>query len=453
MSSSCCKKGPGHASPLDAMKNGEHEKILYLAMVSCQDDQPDYLNTIDVDPNSPTYQQVISRLYSPNINDEFHHFGWNACSSCHDDCSKQRRFIVLGGFKSSKIYIIDTANETKPSIHKIIDSDELKKIDLSAPHTVHCLGSGDIMISCLGNAQGELPGGFALLNENFEVTGRWNDKNAPDAVQFYYDYWYKPRYNIMVSSEWAAPNVFEKGFNPNDVALKKYGQSLHFWDWSKREYLKTIDLGPDGLIPLELRFCHNPTTPIGYVVCALGSSVFRFFQDKSNEWQVEKAIQVEALTGNDGQPVPAIISDMLISLNDKFIYFCNWFHGDVRQYDISNPEKPKLTGQVWLGGLTKTDNDFEDNRSIHGGPQMIQLSLDGKRLYVTNSLYSSWDDQFYPGIRKDGSYLAKIDCDSENGGMKLDQNFYMSFKDEPNGPARAHEMRYPGGDCTSDIWN
>ncbi|CAF3945086.1 unnamed protein product, partial [Adineta steineri] len=39
------------------------------------------------------------------------------------------------------------------------------------------------------------------------------------------------------------------------------------------------------------------------------------------------------------------------------------------------------------------------------------------------------------------------------GGMKLDQNFYMSFKDEPNGPARAHEMRYPGGDCTSDIWN
>jgi hypothetical protein len=46
--------------------------------------------------------------------------------------------------------------------------------------------------------------------------------------------------------------------------------------------------------------------------------VFRYFPDASNEWQVEKAIQVEALTGKDGQPVPAIISDMLISLNDKF---------------------------------------------------------------------------------------------------------------------------------------
>ena len=73
---------------------------------------------------------------------------------------------------------------------------------------------------------------------------------------------------------------------------------------------------------LNYVFAHNPSTPFGYVVCALGSSVFRFFQDESNEWQVEKVIQVEPLTGSDGQPVPAVISDMLISLNDKFsMYF------------------------------------------------------------------------------------------------------------------------------------
>ena len=33
-----------------------------------------------------------------------------------------------------------------------------------------------------------------------------------------------------------------------------------------------------------------------------------------------------------------------------------------------------------------------------GGPQMFQLSLDGKRLYVTTSLFSTWDNQFYPEI-------------------------------------------------------
>ena len=83
---------------------------------------------------------------------------------------------------------------------------------------------------------------------------------------------------------------------------------------------------------------------------------------------------------------------------------------------------------------------------------MLQLSLDGKRLYVTNSLFSSWDNQFYPDMAKNGSYLLQIDCDTENGGMKINENFYVDFGKEPNGPSRAHEMRYPGGDCTSDIW-
>ena len=37
---------------------------------------------------------------------------------------------------------------------------------------------------------------------------------------------------------------------------------------------------------------------------------------------------------------------------------------------------------------------------VHGGSQMLQLSLDGKRLYSTTSLYSVWDKQFYPELVK-----------------------------------------------------
>ena len=37
---------------------------------------------------------------------------------------------------------------------------------------------------------------------------------------------------------------------------------------------------------------------------------------------------------------------------------------------------------------------------VNGGSQMLQLSLDGKRLYVTTSLYSNWDKQFYPDLIK-----------------------------------------------------
>lgn len=49
--------------------------------------------------------------------------------------------------------------------------------------------------------------------------------------------------------------------------------------------------------------------------------------------------------------MPGLITDFLISLDDRFLYFVNWLHGDVRQYNIEDPKNPKLTGQIWVGGL------------------------------------------------------------------------------------------------------
>ena len=56
---------------------------------------------------------------------------------------------------------------------------------------------------------------------------------------------------------------------------------------------------------------------------------------------------------------------------------------------------------------------------------MLQLSLDGKRLYVTNSLYSPWDDQFYPKMAEQGSWMLQIDCDTKSGGLTLNDRFYV----------------------------
>jgi methanethiol oxidase len=87
-------------------------------------------------------------------------------------------------------------------------------------------------------------------------------------------------------------------------------------------------------------------------------------------------------------------------------------------------------------------------RELNGGPQMLQLSLDGRRLYVTNSLYSTWDNQFYPELR---SWLLKVDI-GEDGTMEVDRNFFVDFHDRPGGPARAHEVHLQGGDCTTEIF-
>ena len=81
-----------------------------------------------------------------------------------------------------------------------------------------------------------------------------------------------------------------------------------------------------------------------------------------------------------------------------------------------------------------------------------ECSRDGKRLYVSNSLFTDWDKQFYPDMATKGSYLLQLDVDTVNGGMTINHDFYIDFGAEPSGPVLAHEMRYPGGDCSSDIW-
>jgi selenium-binding protein 1 len=131
-------------------------------------------------------------------------------------------------------------------------------------------------------------------------------------------------------------------------------------------------------------------------------------------------------------PVPSLITDFLISMDDRYLYLSNWLHGDIRQYDISDPSQPKLTGQVWCGGVLGKGEVVKGNK-LQGGPQMLQLSLDGKRLYVTNSLLSSWDNQFYPDLARTGSYLLQVDCDTEHGGLKVNPDFYIDFEREPGG--------------------
>ena len=65
---------------------------------------------------------------------------------------------------------------------------------------------------------------------------------------------------------------------------------------------------------------------------------------------------------------------------------------------------------------------------VAGGPQMFQLSLDGKRLYVTTSLFSTWDNQFYPDIRTQGGVMVMIDCDVEKRRHEDQPRLHCRFR-------------------------
>jgi selenium-binding protein 1 len=74
---------------------------------------------------------------------------------------------------------------------------------------------------------------------------------------------------------------------------------------------------------------------------------------------------------------------------------------------------------------------------------MVEVSRDGRRVYITNSLYTPWDAQFYPdGVR---GWMAKLDVGAD-GGIGFDRNFLVEFEDG----YRAHQVRLQGGDASSD---
>jgi len=440
-----------YASPEDA-RNQPAEEFVYVACLYSETgiDEPDFIAVVDTNSQSETYGEIIHRTPMPNVGDELHHFGWNVCSSaCHSALSRDT--LIVPGFRSSRIHIIDISEPRRPEVAKVIEPEEVKqKTGYSAPHTVHCMPGDVVTISMLGDRDGNLPGGFAVLDaKDFSVLGSWErEKNGQE---FMYDFWYQPRQNTLISSEWAAPNTFKDGFDPADVAAGKYGQRIHFWDLEKRAKIETLDLGEEGLIPLEIRWQHDPDSTQGFVVATLSSNVMRFHR-QNGSWAAEKAIDV-ANEELEGWPlpggVPGLITDLVLSMDDRDLFFSNWLHGDLRHYDVSDPENPKLKSQVWLGGLLGRDQGHpKAPEALNGGPQMLQCSLDGERVYVTNSLYSTWDNQFYTDIR---GWMTKLDR-QEDGTYALDPDFFVDFTKLDTGPARPHEVHLPGGDCTTEIF-
>ena len=210
---------------------------------------------------------------------------------------------------------------------------------------------------------------------------------------------------------------------------------------------------------LELRPAHDPRRTYGFVgvvisTADLSSSVWMWYLDeKSAEWKIRKVIEIPAVPADpDDLPpllkgfkaVPPLVTDINLSLDDKFLYVSCFGTGELRQYDVSDPTSPKLTGTLRIGGIVnRTSHPKVEGRPLNGGPQMVEVSRDGKRLYLTNSLYSSWDAQFYPdGIR---GWMAKIDVNPD-GGIAFDNDFLVEFEDG----LRPHQVRLQGGDASSD---
>ena len=60
--------------------------------------------------------------------------------------------------------------------------------------------------------------------------------------------------------------------------------------------------------------------------------------------------------------VPPLVTDINLSLDDRFLYVSCWGTGELRQYDVSDPFNPVLTGSVRIGGIVRRHAASEASR-------------------------------------------------------------------------------------------
>lgn len=351
-------------------------------------DGNDSLVTVDVNPKSKRYGQIIHRVPVPGRH-EAHHAGFT------DD----RRYLWAGGLDDSYIFIFDVASDpAKPKLIKTIKSFVKDTGGLVGPHTFYAL-PGRMLITALSNAN-DSSGRTGLAeysNEGRFIRTIWMPKEAP----YGYDVRVNINLNRMLTSSFTGKKNYMRPLGElikDSEAMKGFGDTVVVWDFHARKPLQVLQV-PGA--PLELRWALQPNHYYAFTATALAHQLVLIHQQEDDTWVAKSVADL-------GDTLPVDIS---IAPDDSKLYVASFMDGRLRVYDISNPFEPKLIEQVKVGEMAN----------------MVSESWDGTRLYVTNSLLSKWD--------KPGDYWLKAYA-WENG--KLVHTFTTDF----NSVGRAHLMNF-----------
>ena len=361
------------------------EKILYVFCVDADAKNNDFLAVIDVDVDSPKYGQITYQLDLGSSGNETHHFGFT------DD----RTHIWGCSLFSSRIFIIDVAsNPAQPKIEKILE-DVPAQTGLAGPHSPYAL-PGRMLLSFLSAKDGGLPAGLAEFTNDGKFIRRLD---LPQDAPYMYDVAVQPDLNRMVTSSFTPMGNYKKPMAQMD--FKNFGKELLVWDFRDRKVLTKLTT---GAAPLECRWSLKKDANFGFTNCALDDSIWLWEGSSDGSYSTRKL----CATGK----LPA---DLRESPDGKFLYVSCFFSNEVQQWDVSDLKNPKLTSSVVPGVQ----------------PNMMHVTGDGKRMYITNSLLSTLDHAGTFWVR-----LAHIGPD----GIKMDPFFNVDLNKLKTGPARGHDM-------------
>ena len=215
----------------------------------------------------------------------------------------------------------------------------------------------------------------SLLSTRRRSTWPAAGRTGADDRSLNYDFWYQPRKNVLVSTEFGEPNAYEPGFDLEDVEAGRYGQQLHFWNLAERTLEQTIDFGEQGLVPLEIRWLHDPDAEEGFVGAALSSVIWRFTARTAPGRPIPSS---RPRQGARGLAVPGARPDhrLVLSMDDRCALLLELAPRRRAAVRRLRPGEPEADGPALARRLLGKPSDA--GRELEGGPQMLQLSLDGQ---------------------------------------------------------------------------
>ena len=395
--------------------NATQERYLYVTTLSKSAGDPDFIAVIGADPHYADFGRIVDRVDMPKTGDELHHFGYSP---------DQKRLIVPGLF-SNRVHVFDVNGGGKKLRLRTVNEDLVADSGYVVPHGVMAM-HGKVLAPMIGAAtDSTAPGGIVELDDK---TGEFERYFGPGpereagglAPKYMYDFAMPPDANRGISTTFGPPALCGGGVDPTCL-----GDEVAVWDVEREKVIQTADLGANNGA-LMVRFVSGKGVRRAFINTP-GTSAVWLADDDDHDGVFDFQ---QVLGPDDGLLIPA---DLLLSYDGRHMYVSNWFGNTVQQYDITDPFEPKLNATVSLPH-----------------PNMLRMSRDNRRLYVTNSLLSTWDDDTRFGPARNDEYgLWRFDVDPATGKLTSfpsDGSAWVSFenveKKTTTGPAGPHMMLF-----------
>jgi selenium-binding protein 1 len=396
-------------------RRARRERFLYVTTVAQSATDPDFVAVIGADPRRADFGEIVNRLDMPEVGDELHHFGYSADG---------KRLVVPGLF-SNRMHVLGIGRDRKTLTMRAVDDRLAADSGYVVPHGVMAMHD-KLLVPMIGAANGTtLPGGLVEIDDR---TGAFERHFGPGPVRepgvlgptYMYDFAALPAANRGISSTFGPPATCGGGIDPGCL-----GDEVAVWNLKRQRVIQTADLGTNSGA-LMVRFVREHGVRRAFINTPGTSGVW--LADDDDRDGVFRFQQV--LGPEDGLAIPA---DIILSYDNRFLYLTNWFGDTVQQFDVSDPYHPVLTATVSVPH-----------------PNMLRLSRDNRRLYVSNSLLTPWDnDPDFGPARNDDYGIWLFDVAKGTGALTplhADGRAWVEFsnvrKKTTIGPAGPHMMLF-----------